>query len=154
MEGDQPRWSGKLIWSRGGSEVYATVQATDSIRDPCVHFLTGLLIVRNLLCLCRGTSNWPAALQLGIVEAGISILDVQAWAQKYKTPVARVECLPGMDSHHFDELVEILRRGRCVSHRDAPSNLSSHALAGRSCTVGDRGPRQRLSQVGPCSRAA
>ena len=36
---DQPVWSGKLIWSCGGSEVDAAVQATDPIRNLCVHFL-------------------------------------------------------------------------------------------------------------------
>ena len=39
VNGDQPVWSGTLIWCREGSEVDAQVQATTPIRDPCVFSL-------------------------------------------------------------------------------------------------------------------
>jgi hypothetical protein len=46
---DQPVWLGKLIWSCGGSEVDAPVQATNPIRDLCVYFLIGLVLVGGLI---------------------------------------------------------------------------------------------------------
>lgn len=114
------------------------VQATNSIHDPWVHSLFGHLLVGDLLRLRRGPSNWPTTLRLEIIEAGMSTLDIQGWIQRRKAPIARVQCPPGTNNHHFGELITTLRKGKCVSrHVPPPSKLVSHASAGRNCAVGN-----------------
>jgi hypothetical protein len=116
---DKPVWLGNLIWSCGDSEVNARVQATDPIRDSCVHFFVGLFkLVGDLYNVFRRTSKWPATLRVEIVEAGMGSLDMQARIRKLKAPVARFQCPPGIDNQHFGGLIKTLRKDKCVSRRD------------------------------------
>jgi len=97
QEAEDDRWSGMLFWSRGESDVCASVQATDGVRDP-------------------GLSMWPPYLRLEIVAAGIRTLDIQAWLLKHKASVARIQCAPdNMDNHEFGELVMSLRERKSVA---------------------------------------
>lgn len=137
---DQPVWSGKLIWSCGGLEVDAPVQATDPIRDLCVHFFIGLPLVGDLSCLYRRISTWPTALRLEIIEAGMSSLDVQALV--HKAPVGRLQCRPGVDDHNFGELIKTLRKGKSVSRHDSSQACPSRIGRSQLPVLGVR-PRSR-----------
>ncbi|KAH9999194.1 hypothetical protein BJV74DRAFT_175939 [Russula compacta] len=82
-------WAGMLI---AGLDIWALVQTTDVARDP----MTSM-------------SLWPPSLQLEVLQARLSTLDIQAWIHKTKSPVVRIECAPGMDDRDFAQLVTSLR---------------------------------------------
>lgn len=142
------------IWSRGGSDVSASVQATDGVHDPYAHPPLEILLVEYLLVrLNRMFSTWPTHLRLEIMETGMHTLDFHAWLVRHRCPVARIRCAPDTDNHDLDELNKSLRelgsvrRGLVVAF----TKIVSHGLAGRGCAMGD--PRRR-PQSRPCSGAA
>ena len=88
-------------------------------------------------------SKWPTALRLEIIETGMSILKFQALIQDNKAAVARVQCRPEMDNHNLDELIETLRKGKCVSRHDSGQSLS---LTSQLPVLGGR-PRSRTKAL-------
>ena len=148
------QWSGMAIWSRRGSDVSASVQASDGVSDSYAHFPLEILLVEYLLVrLNRMFSTWPTHLRLEIMETGVHTPDFRAWLLRHQPPVARIKCAPDTDNHDFDELIKSLRELGSVRRRlvVAFTKIVSHGLAGRGCAMGD--PRRRLrSRL--CSGAA
>jgi hypothetical protein len=119
------RWSGMLIWPRGESEVSASVQATDTVLDPCAHFLVEILPIDNLLVrLNRMLSTWPTHLRLEIIATGVHTLDIQALLFQHRAPVARIQCAPEMDNRDLDELINSLRERTSVRRSGSHPRLS------------------------------
>ena len=148
---DQPVWSGKLIWYCGGLEVEAPVQATNPIRDLCVHFFIGLPLAGDLSCLYRRISMWPTDLRLEIIEAEMSSLDFQALLHNNKAPVGRLQSPPGIENYNFGELIKTLRKGKSVSRYDSGQACPSRIGRSRFPVLGGR-PRSRTKAL--ASRAS
>ena len=118
------RWSGRLIWSRGETDVSASVQATDTVSDPCAHFLVEILLVDDLLVrLNRMLSTWPTHLRLEIIATGLHTLGIQEWLLQHRAPVARIQCAPEMDNHDLGELINLLRERKSVRRSSCHPSL-------------------------------
>ena len=114
-----------LTWPRGESEVSASVQATDTVHDPCAHFFVEVLPVDDLLLpVNRMLSTWPPHLRLEIIATGVHTLGIQAWLLQHRAPVARIQCAPGMDNHDLGELINTLREHKSVGRSGSHPSMS------------------------------
>ena len=85
-------------------------------------------------------SRWPLWLQLEVIQARVSTLDIQAWIRKTKSPVVRIECAPGMNNDDLAQLITFIRNSGSVSRPSPPFNLPPHILVVRDCAMGYHGP--------------
>lgn len=126
------QWSGTLTWSGSGeeSDVCASVQATDGVRNPWVYFILGPLLVEDL-SLCRQLSVWPSDLRLEIDGTRIHALDFQAWILRHRASVVRIQCAADMGEQDFGKLVKSLREDGRVSHYDSGQACLSQVVRSR-----------------------
>jgi hypothetical protein len=128
-------WTGILCWQRRHDGGWFQVQgvATDGIHNPCVYFSVRCKPVEGERPR-RMFSKWPRLLQIQIVEAAVSSQDIQKWMKTTGIPVARIKCKP-VDSHQFNDLVNLVRSGSVSRRSRSPTTLlpfdSTHWRTGR-----------------------
>ena len=97
------------------------------------YFIVELLLIEDLLCLCRQLSAWPPHLRLEVVETRMRALDFQAWILRYRVSVARMQCTAGMGEQEFGELIKSLREDGRVRHHDSRRACLSQIGRSRLC---------------------
>jgi hypothetical protein len=100
-------WIGTL--KLNGTRVPVRALMAEAVGDPYVHALINYVLIGDLHA-CRKLSALPNDLEVEpAVGLKLSILAIQVWIRKNKTPMVRLSHVDGTDNCDFDQLVEEIR---------------------------------------------
>lgn len=116
VERSDSHWSGTLEWPYTDPPFHAQVVTAEPMGNPCVHFLVEVLSVEDLRP-CRLASTWPKVLSLGTTSYKVPINELEKWMKEKKAVLVRFEPASKSGEHNFAQLVEWLRKRKCVSRR-------------------------------------